>query len=146
MSEWAMPKRIQLRRTKGWRKPEGAVVVSRPSKWGNPFSQWDGDPVENYRHLLNGILDRAELRQRLCYDKQPLRADAVIDRLLDQRDFVRANIGRLRGKDLCCWCPIISRGGYVPCHADVLLSLANNIPMDEVIRENSRWTEGQALR
>ena len=31
------PKRIQLRRTKGWRKPEGAVVVSRPSKWGNPF-------------------------------------------------------------------------------------------------------------
>lgn len=32
-----MPKRIQLRRTKGWRKPAGAVVVSRPSKWGNPY-------------------------------------------------------------------------------------------------------------
>jgi hypothetical protein len=32
-----MPERIQLRRTKGYRKPEGAVVVSRPSKWGNPF-------------------------------------------------------------------------------------------------------------
>lgn len=31
------PKRIQLRRTKGYRKPEGAIVVSRPSKWGNPF-------------------------------------------------------------------------------------------------------------
>ena len=31
------PKRIQLSRTKGWRKPEGAVVVSRPTKWGNPF-------------------------------------------------------------------------------------------------------------
>lgn len=26
---------IQLRRTKGWRKPEGAVVVARPSRWGN---------------------------------------------------------------------------------------------------------------
>ncbi|WP_156803257.1 DUF4326 domain-containing protein, partial [Mycobacterium gordonae] len=32
-----MPSRIQLRRTKGWRKPEGAIVVARPSKWGNPF-------------------------------------------------------------------------------------------------------------
>lgn len=28
------PKRIQLRRTKGWRKPPGAVVVARPGKWG----------------------------------------------------------------------------------------------------------------
>lgn len=33
-----MPERIQLRRTKGWQKPQGAIVVSRPSKWGNPFA------------------------------------------------------------------------------------------------------------
>ena len=32
------PKRIQMRRAKGWRKPEGAVYVGRPSPWGNPFS------------------------------------------------------------------------------------------------------------
>jgi hypothetical protein len=32
-----MPKRIQLRRAKGWKKPAGAVVVARPTKWGNPF-------------------------------------------------------------------------------------------------------------
>ncbi|HST84640.1 MAG TPA: DUF4326 domain-containing protein [Kineosporiaceae bacterium] len=32
-----MSARIQLRRIKGWRKPEGAVVVARPTKWGNPF-------------------------------------------------------------------------------------------------------------
>jgi hypothetical protein len=32
-----MPERIQLSRAKGWRKPPGAIVVSRPSKWGNPF-------------------------------------------------------------------------------------------------------------
>ena len=31
------PQRIQLKRTKGWRKPEGSIVVSRPSKWGNPY-------------------------------------------------------------------------------------------------------------
>lgn len=33
-----MPERIQLRRSKGWRKPEGAIVVGRPSCWGNPFA------------------------------------------------------------------------------------------------------------
>ena len=32
-----MPKRIQRQRTKGWRMPEGAVYVGRPSRWGNPF-------------------------------------------------------------------------------------------------------------
>ena len=32
-----MPERIQLRRTKGWKKPENAVNVARPTKWGNPF-------------------------------------------------------------------------------------------------------------
>lgn len=31
------PVRIQRRRTKGWRMPEGAVYVGRPSPWGNPF-------------------------------------------------------------------------------------------------------------
>lgn len=32
-----MPQRIQLKRSKGWRKPEGAIVVARPSKFGNPY-------------------------------------------------------------------------------------------------------------
>jgi hypothetical protein len=31
------PNRVQLRRTKGWRKPEGAISVARPHKWGNPL-------------------------------------------------------------------------------------------------------------
>ena len=31
------PKRIQRHRTKGWRKPDGAISVARPHKWGNPF-------------------------------------------------------------------------------------------------------------
>jgi Domain of unknown function (DUF4326) len=29
--------RIQRRRAKGWCKPEGAISVARPHKWGNPF-------------------------------------------------------------------------------------------------------------
>jgi hypothetical protein len=32
-----MPKRIQRRRTKGWRMPEGAIYVGRPTRWGNPY-------------------------------------------------------------------------------------------------------------
>ena len=31
------PKRIQRKRTKGWRMPEGAVYVGRGTKWGNPY-------------------------------------------------------------------------------------------------------------
>ena len=37
-----MPERIQLRRTKGWRKPEGVVSCARPGPYGNPFP-WKGD-------------------------------------------------------------------------------------------------------
>lgn len=32
------PARIQRKRTKGWKMPEGTVYVGRPSKWGNPYS------------------------------------------------------------------------------------------------------------
>ena len=32
-----MPVRIQRRRAAGWRLPEGAVYVGRPTLWGNPF-------------------------------------------------------------------------------------------------------------
>lgn len=31
------PRRVQRRRVKGWRAPEGAVYVGRGTKWGNPF-------------------------------------------------------------------------------------------------------------
>ena len=40
----AMPERIRLRRTAGWRKPPGAVTVARPSEFGNPFMAY-GSPM-----------------------------------------------------------------------------------------------------
>ncbi len=93
------PKRIQLRRTKDWKKPEGAVVVSRPSIWGNPFQAGkDGDGNPGYLvALYRAYLDRPE-----------------------QSALVASIKTRLRGKDLCCWCPLDQ-----PCHADVLLEIAN---------------------
>lgn len=115
-----MAERIQLRRTRGWRKPEGAIVVARPSKWGNPFRvvpTGDGfwtvvdDNDVDYREPTTGWADKyyAVLKSvRLFY------AD-VKGELAPYPP-----LSELRGRDLCCWCPLDS-----PCHADVLLELAN---------------------
>jgi Domain of unknown function (DUF4326) len=94
------PKRIQRRRTRGWRMPPNTIYVGRPSRWGNPFS--DGkDVVEWFRWWLAGELSAG-------WDKRSglaVQAEARI---------------ALRGKDLACWCPLSRK-----CHADVLLELAN---------------------
>ena len=94
-----MPRRIQLKRTKGWRLPPGAVVVSRPSKWGNPYAI--GDP---------GIPD-AETAV-MAYDIWLRIHPTMFD---DARR-------ELKGKDLACWCSV---DVDQPCHADVLLEVAN---------------------
>jgi Domain of unknown function (DUF4326) len=41
-----MPERVQQRRTKGWRKPDGAISVARPHKWGNPFEVGENPAYE----------------------------------------------------------------------------------------------------
>lgn len=41
------PLRIQRKRTKGWRMPEGAVYVGRPSLFGNPWT-WHDAPALVY--------------------------------------------------------------------------------------------------
>ena len=92
------PRRIQRKRARGWRMPQRAVYVGRPTKWGNPFRV--GDSGED------GLpMSRAETIDR--YSRY-LQSGAE----LDPRE--------LRGKDLVCWCALNS-----PCHADVLLRLAN---------------------
>jgi len=90
------PIRVQLSRRKGFRLPDNAVVVSRPSKWGNPY--------------------------RIHGDVQLSPAGAVrlfrVTRTAEQITEIRAE---LRGKNLACWCPLDQ-----PCHADVLLEIANS--------------------
>jgi len=98
-----MPERIQLRRTKGWRKPEGAVVVSRPSKWGNPYSSTGrGCTRETAVEQFRDMLTRAPLNDAGVPITETIRAE-------------------LAGRDLACWCPLDQ-----PCHADVLLAIAND--------------------
>jgi hypothetical protein len=105
-----MPERIQLRRTKGWRKPEGAVTVGRPSKWGNPFK------VGEVKWMLR-LHDQARVQFAPHTAAEAVEMFRVIVSTDAWQDMIREE---LRGKDLACWCPLDS-----PCHADVLLELAN---------------------
>lgn len=106
--EVATPIRIQLRRTKGWRMPENTVKVDRTTKWGNPF------PVARTK--------------RIHPKEAGLTAeDAVAAFREHMEDLIEENgnlwLLALTGKNLACWCKIGS-----PCHADVLLELANAQP------------------
>ena len=96
MNPLRQPKRIQRKRTKGWKMPPGTVSVTRPGKYGNPY------PVEVYGRQQAIDLFRADL----LASKSKL-----------------ANVMLLRGKNLACFCPL-----DLPCHADVLLNIANNAP------------------
>lgn len=41
-----MPRRIQLRRIKGWRLPPDTVKVDRTTPWGNPWTAADCDGID----------------------------------------------------------------------------------------------------
>jgi hypothetical protein len=106
------PQRIQLSRKKGWRLPPNTVVVSRPTKWGNPLVVTPETPrelvVKMFRHCITSTEGPAWVK-------------------------MRAEISELRGKNLACWCKIHDANGVrVPCHADILLSIANDIPLEEI--------------
>src|SRR5271168_4906895 len=109
--DWEMKlKRIQRRRAKGWKMPANTVYVGRPTIYGNPFIVGrDGtreDCMKLYAMLAGGYV---------CLTSKATPADQN-----------RASRGMqlskrfLRGKNLACWCPVGQ-----PCHADVLLKIAN---------------------
>ena len=104
-----LPQRIQRRRAKGWQLPENTICVSRPGPWGNPFivgkDGTQAECVHLYRLLLFGYI-------ALSHNN--------VDEQKASRDYVINHIHELRGKNLACWC----RDG-TPCHADVLLEIAN---------------------
>lgn len=113
----AEPKRIQLRRTKGWRKPEGAVVVARPSRWGNPFKVGDSLGPARLGQSPSVVID-----QRLAVDLYRVHVHHFA---AEFGDYTRGSVhehdlDELAGRDLACWCPLDQ-----PCHADVLLEIAN---------------------
>lgn len=105
--------RIQRKRTRGWRLPEGAVYVGRRTKWGNPyrigdyqFEHADGSPAP---HDENAAREMALRDYRMWLEVS-----------LAGQEIKEAARRELRGKDLACWCGLDRL-----CHADVLLELAN---------------------
>lgn len=113
------PKRVQLRRTKGWRMPPNTVGVCRPGRWGNPFTISAAVESE-YATAATAQAFVVECFRDWLGPSQSGR-DWWQGRESDRRKkFFTEEIGSLRGKNLACWCKIGS-----PCHADVLLELAN---------------------
>ena len=117
-----MAQRIQMTRQRPWRQDHpNAVIVARPSKWGNPFTVSDAKDA-GYRFSSD---ERARAFVVACFDDW-LRGDRVAWMGPESDNAARAildHLPALRGRDLACWCPLDQ-----PCHADVLLRLANQEP------------------
>jgi hypothetical protein len=104
------PERIQLYRTKGWRMPPNTISVARPGRWGNPFRVGDVDHKTGER-----IADQAHAVRLFRERWFGAHHDG-----LGMHDIVQHE---LRGMNLACWC----KPG-TPCHADVLIEIANSAP------------------
>lgn len=120
------PKRIQRRRTPGWRMPDRALYVGRPTVWGNPYRpvhRGDGLWVTvNDNEVVYDGYGPFRTRQAAARDCVRLFWEIEIGyRLLADR----ADVHALTGYDLACWCPLDQ-----PCHADVLLRIANEVAVD----------------
>ncbi|PFG19852.1 DUF4326 domain-containing protein [Serinibacter salmoneus] len=120
------PKRVQMTRQRPWRAEDpDAVIVDRRTKWGNPYR------IEEMRSRLERIA--AELETPNTLDPRELVVEAFRADLRHGPDSawwwygphmqilrILSDLHELAGRDLACWCPLSS-----PCHADVLLELAN---------------------
>lgn len=123
-----MPQRIQQRRTKGWRKPEGAVAVGRGTKWGNPYAveEWGLDrALLLFRDLCHGSWSPSHVdsEDAATHSRAYELGSAFLRRLREHP--LEAMRAELAGKDLMCWCPLPEPGQPDHCHAAVLLELAN---------------------
>lgn len=79
--------------------PPNTVYVGRPTQWGNKFT------VKEYGSRAEAVdMEEHDLAKFQCFHAQEY----------------AAWIAPLRGKNLACWCPLDQ-----PCHADILLELAN---------------------
>ena len=122
------PVRVQRKREKGWRKPEGAVMVTRPSPFANPY-------LITKRRLFGGgygdctVVDVSGGLPPIPAPFQHLTEEAAHNlavecyaRWIEQLGPNVRNAARmmLGGKDLGCWC----RPGLA-CHVDHLLSFVN---------------------
>lgn len=102
--------------------PPNTIKVCRPGKWGNPFR------IGGYFRIGD---DRPNASIRFSWMEAlcgPESGYTLIENAAMAVDFYRRlqangydkDFSLLHGKNLACWCPLDQ-----PCHADVLLDLAN---------------------
>lgn len=114
-----MPERIQLRRTKGWRMPPNTVKVDRSTDFGNPWTVREAHEA-GYRGTDRGLAMMCVRLFREWVERHPGSLTRMLDGGEARLGRLEAALPTLRGKNLACWC----KPGE-PCHADVLLELAN---------------------
>jgi len=136
-------RRIQRRRTKGWRMPENTKYVGRPTKWGNPIKLM-GDIIyiqrrKTWVYYNVGDIDDVIYLYKKLWDGTKFQ-NQDLQYWADK--FSKLDLKEIEGKNLACFCSIVNKkGGYTPCHADILLSLSNNITLKNVINKNNRFAE-----
>lgn len=97
-------RRIQRKRTKGWRKPDNAIIITRPGKFGNPF------PVKKF-----GRRKSIELFDLWFNDGWHDDMIGYVANTIDPKKR-ESMLNELRDKVLCCWCKTDER-----CHGDVYI-------------------------
>ena len=137
-----IPTRVERCRTKGWRAPAGARYVGRGTRWGNPYrvgqTQVRYPAIDGTAWEREGRLSKTSRQQHhfvhpdgsvTWHQVEDATAEQVVELyrqwLADQPELVEQARTALVGRDLMCWCPLAERGHVAPCHADVLLELAN---------------------
>lgn len=114
------PVRIQRSRQHKNISPNGLpiVYVGRPTIWGNPFQvncnstpEFRNKQLEKYRNLVIGIVT-PDMNNRATDWLKRFRKKT------NQHPFEA--LSTLKSKNLSCFCKIGD-----PCHADILLELAN---------------------
>lgn len=137
------PKRIQRKRIKGWKMPPNTVCVTRPGKFGNPFDfrksdccwlalsyNCRGDKLGRQEASVKAFIEwieppsgrkklvRMERGVRFGNDKNNCQIGPRF--IVGPPPSIDEIRGELRGKNLACFCRLDQ-----PCHADVLLKIAN---------------------
>lgn len=111
------PRRIQMTRKAPWRADNpDAVIVARPSKWGNPFRV-----VRQHGEWI--VVDDNDVTYPLTINTKAAATHHAVDLYRADIRWGSLNVNEIRrelaGRDLACWCRLDS-----PCHADVLLAIA----------------------
>lgn len=124
MTVLATPRRIQRKRAAGWQMPEGAVYVGRPTKWGNPFGMSDRYTRESplWPYVAMVLPGGADDLVAITALSRELVVAAHGWWFIEQPHLMLTVAEELSGRDLACWCPLDA-----PCHADMLLEMANDL-------------------